>query len=538
MVHHVMVGIMLMLVLFVDVVDGGGGDGATTIATADEAVSLSMLQQRHVEIVTELKDVLSQQQEKRSDMDARLMEMEKETKEVEMWMELQKDLESRTIAMHQMVRDYNAKQLLHPTLTESLEQDVIEWITKRKFEKAPLIADDEKEEDGNDTNDNTDDDDDINDTFITLNELEESLTWQTVDGTSSEDQLERYTRHILEQRFEKLALSTLKQLDESNTNNSKEEEAKNIDDLNTLLELSPSSKCVNHQDATNQVYAKLVDKEKLEHSMKHDNVLIDATIVHSMTSSSYSKTTWEWLAPYIPQDWERWFLNTNWEQSTMPTYLPSFITKNSHNPPQTLLSLNTNVGSCWSIPGNHGQITFRLNTPLTSIHKLIVSHTSQTDNLQTAPKSISLIGYPPCSSTTSQQQHHCKRLGFDTTQPIQLHNVQFQVPQEYEDKEEKEEQDSALFHSTQVFHILTQKEDTTQPEPQQHSCTVDPDTFEPVSSCSGDDDDYDDESSTKNEHQISEDNVLIKALSIVVKDNWGHPDYTCIYSLVVQGQSS
>lgn len=474
------------------------------VAVRGESLSSSSSSSEYESVLNELKEYWKIQQESRTEHLKSLEILDQISTQARKMTDRQKKLQARSTQLKQKVLLYNSKQVSSLSL--------------------PKLTPPAQVENGNDSELNR------NEPPITKEELASGLTWHSIGGDASEQRLLRHFKQILMAEYEDYHNDALLQIEahkqeQYDAAKEKEEEEdldaelaqlkQNMTSMSSSLTStstssmetsSNTSRCIELPEAAQVIAQQLWDHATFKRQQQ--NLLWNSSIVHSMTSDSFVKSTWEWLQPYIPEDWER-IIQPNY-QKIMPSYLPF-----QSSSPKTVLSSNTHVGSCWPMQGSSGQITFVFATPPSSIDKLIISHTSYTENLSSAPHTISLIGYPPCTS------EECFHLSFDSTQPIALlSHVEFQIEIE-------------PFLSTQIFPIpsFTQTKTTTnQPQqslpPQGSSCTVDPNTFEPQSSasCSGGHDDNNDEESN------------IQALSIVIHDNWGHPDYTCLYNIVIQGQ--
>jgi len=253
-----------------------------------------------------------------------------------------------------------------------------------------------------------------------------------------------------------------------------------------------------------------------------------SSIVYAMTSDTYTPaplqdphTALEKLASYIP--------------SFIPHSLGLLATVPS--PEQIASSTALHLGSCWPMKGSHGQVTIRFRQPI-HIHSVTVEHVSPDlepvppqDKSISAPRFVTLIGYPPC---TNSDDDDCEILGFDVTKPRNLGefeykrstlNVQHELAQTFlvgdvtgtkMALDIDDGMEEMLELESEGFHLLDN------PEPVVVGCSR--------TSCAP---------PTKDENSTKKDTVKsFKAVTLVVNDNWGNDDYTCIYRLHVGGQKS
>ena len=83
-------------------------------------------------------------------------------------------------------------------------------------------------------------------------------------------------------------------------------------------------------------------------------------------------------------------------------------------------------GSCWPMAGSTGQLTLKLDHPVT-IKAVSVDHVSweivPEGKHTSAPKRIIVFGYPPCESATDD----CTSLGFDIQQEFEVARFSYDV---------------------------------------------------------------------------------------------------------------
>jgi len=259
-------------------------------------------------------------------------------------------------------------------------------------------------------------------------------------------------------------------------------------------------------------------------------------------------------------------------------------------PPEMVLNPNTNLGSCWPLPHrthgeDDGKITIRLKYPV-RVEGITVDHysgtVSQMDKLS-APRSFVVVGYPPCAAVVDGEEddggNECRAMGFDVSNPIQLGSFEYKiVPMPVEEEDEERDVDTWPTRSIQTFPIgssssLSSKEKKGEtirnednddgyytkdeleeeggsfgndPPMQQGSCSI--------SSCAppedGDeDDDFADDKYANNNNDEGDkgDEVVsakpmdnkypaVEAVTIRIIDNWGNPDFTCLYRIRLHGR--
>jgi len=260
-------------------------------------------------------------------------------------------------------------------------------------------------------------------------------------------------------------------------------------------------------------------------------------------------------------------------------------------PPEMVLNPNTNLGSCWPLPHrphgeDDGKITIRLKVPV-RVEGITVDHysgtVSQMDKLS-APRSFVVVGYPPCAAVVDGEEEEdggkeCRAVGFDVNNPIQLGSFEYKiVPMPVEDEEDEgRDVETWPTRSIQTFPIgsssstsskekkgeTISKEDDdddyyTKDELEEDGGNFGNDTPMQQGSCSisscappeddDDDDNDDDDDDDNNDDEDDEDDKVVsaktidnkypavEAVTIRIIDNWGNPDFTCLYRIRLHGR--
>ena len=246
-------------------------------------------------------------------------------------------------------------------------------------------------------------------------------------------------------------------------------------------------------------------------------------------------------------------------------------------PPETIFNDNIHLGHCWPFAGSNGKVTLRLSSPMivtgvTIDHAppvAIVSNQVKKKGLynqgRSAPRKVSVEGFHPCD----EGDEECfLGMGFDVTSSVQLSKFEYQLVQHQQQPDDEEEtqvrqeggEDSSSFimdtrsssssrrRSSQTFDFGTgikpsymteeeeEEEEDTMNEMQGFGGGTDPSSGSCSAtqpSCGFDSGDGGDAAASSSAAPL---NSAVQALTIHVEDNWGHPDYTCIYRIRVHGQ--
>jgi SUN domain-containing protein 1/2 len=200
-------------------------------------------------------------------------------------------------------------------------------------------------------------------------------------------------------------------------------------------------------------------------------------------------------------------------------------------PPETILQRKTLPGSCWPMAGPNGHVTIQLAYPVV-VDAVSVDHVSwdivPDGQHMTAPKNVKVVGYPPCDDDDDDVD--CKSLGFDMSDPIDVAQFVFDVEsgegvQTFESNYAK-----ALNSLPKLDMQLGGGHDDdvdggTEGHGQQRTDAFRVDHG--PGSCS---------SASEATSCSSPPRVRVAGLTIHVLDNWGHPDFTCLYRVRIHGE--
>ena len=162
--------------------------------------------------------------------------------------------------------------------------------------------------------------------------------------------------------------------------------------------------------------------------------------------------------------------------------------------PEAILTAPTHPGSCWPMKGSNGQVTIRLPYPV-NVKAVTIDHASSLllgERMGSAPKAIRVIAYPPCSD--------CQGMGFDTRRAWELTELVYDV----EGK------------STQTFEIIPPPVASGSCSEEALSCDA---GSGPIGSLP----------------VASPQDAAVAGITVVVLDNWGADEYTCLYRFRVHG---
>ena len=207
-------------------------------------------------------------------------------------------------------------------------------------------------------------------------------------------------------------------------------------------------------------------------------------------------------------------------------------------PPEHILSnAALHIGSCWPMKGTSGQVTIQFPFPVRVTH-ITIEHVSpdlepksggEIKKSSSAPRFLQLIGYPECTTNSN----HCSILGFDLNQPILLNQLfeynrtSYPLAQTFPTifSERDEQMPSASFEEVDETNYSETMETKTLGTPEGTQCSV--------TSCAA--------APSNNPYTTSSvaskkaKDVRVKAVTLVVKENWGNEDYTCMYRVRVHG---
>jgi len=246
-----------------------------------------------------------------------------------------------------------------------------------------------------------------------------------------------------------------------------------------------------------------------------------ANIVHSMTSETYlpdysnkSSLGSVWWSKFIPQDWER-LLPSDWEKWNVgiPSYIYHSLGFLSGDlaPPEAMIHKKTLPGSCWPMEGQIGQVTLKLSYPVV-IESVSIDHISSDiipeGKINSAPKHIKIVGYPPCDDSSD-----CAAIGFDINDPIDIAEIHYNVEGP----------------SVQTFDSHYTKAIASLPSPA---------TAAAAFGDNGDDNDEENDLGSCSQETAScsgPPRKIVVAVAVKILENWGNPDFTCLYRLRLHG---
>jgi SUN domain-containing protein 1/2 len=232
-------------------------------------------------------------------------------------------------------------------------------------------------------------------------------------------------------------------------------------------------------------------------------------IVHALTSPTYHPPPEQhqrlgsvWWRKYIPEDIESW-LPSSWVQwdARLPTSLWDAMGARQSSataPPEAVLQIDTLPGACWPMQGSSGHVTLAL-TSAVYVNAISIDHAhnrlllEQERQLQSAPRRLKIVGYPPCRNNNTST---CGGYPFQVSDPIVL-------------------LDEVIYDiygaQTQTFVLSDYRNDD------EATCAATSD------SCSAPPSVYGSEA--------------IAAIQVQIMDNWGNSDYTCLYRVRVHGEA-
>jgi Sad1 / UNC-like C-terminal len=244
-----------------------------------------------------------------------------------------------------------------------------------------------------------------------------------------------------------------------------------------------------------------------------------ATIVHQLTSPTYQDTATAsetlgtvWWNRYIPQDWEELLLPTGWQNWKVGTIIPDHVYHSlglasvaTTAPPEAILQTAVLPGNCWpvSMKQQNGPavVTIRLAAPV-AIDAVTIDHASSLllsnpkQQLQTAPKTVKVFGYAPCSVGNCDDG-----LGFDVGSKTLLAEILYDIHGE---------------SNVQTFAIqgssVSSRDSRIEEAHDEGACSA----VKP--SCGGGG------------------SEVVAAVAVEVEENWGNEDYTCLYRFRVHGE--
>jgi SUN domain-containing protein 1/2 len=245
-----------------------------------------------------------------------------------------------------------------------------------------------------------------------------------------------------------------------------------------------------------------------------------STILYDRTSETYQPASADtlgsvWWSRFIPEDWERWLLPDGWQEwNAMPLFLShTFGSSNRRgslfradvSPPSAIFHGNTLPGSCWPMAGSSGRVTFQLPYPV-KLSAVSLEHASAlllTNKalMSSAAKKLAVYGYPAC-------QQSCRGLGFDEHRRMLLATIEY-------DKDRG---------GIQTFNVRSPA-----PGKPSASCAAVAEAHSPEMNSAG-------SCSAPPSAESAAEPVV--GIEVVVLENWGNVDYTCLYRFRVHGEAT
>lgn len=295
---------------------------------------------------------------------------------------------------------------------------------------------------------------------------------------------------------------------------------------------SSSSSCVAPSVAAQLVQDAVIRYHRYQGDLARYDHAQHARIVHEHTSPTYRPpphpsqqlgfAAWR---KWIPDDWEQHWLPVRWE--TWEVRWPLFLThtlgpnytpdQNSATaaPPEMVLHPMILPGACWPMQGRYGHLVLELAYPV-QIDAISIEHApaslfaqEETRTTSAAPKEIKVYGYPACSSNGDRSDQACH--GYKSKNRILLTTIEYDVS---------------------AGGIQTFSTDTSKNKQKNDTPMLDEDAAA-SSSCSAETTGSCSAAAFLNQ---SEEPVAFGAVDLEIMDNWGHPDYTCIYRVRVHGE--
>lgn len=285
------------------------------------------------------------------------------------------------------------------------------------------------------------------------------------------------------------------------------------------------SSCLNETESSHMIASQVHSFFSHSSSMDFASLQAGARVVYaeSLTSDTFISPTNHPQLEY----WKNLFLHVFGMSSAILA-------------PELVLSQSAlHAGSCWPMKGKSGRITIQFPFPIhvTSItlehlspdlEKLVL--TNQERHGSSAPRFLQWIGYPPCTDFQSDS-YKCQLLGFDLTQPIILNEAFEYKPSSFPfaqtfpaiyEQDKHGEMKYSLDEEGMVFNnspLLGQAEEQLQCSMTSCIATDNPSLSAPEL--------------TPLDRKKSPSRV--QAVTLIVEDNWGNEDYTCLYRVRVYG---
>ncbi len=184
-------------------------------------------------------------------------------------------------------------------------------------------------------------------------------------------------------------------------------------------------------------------------------------------------------------------------------------------PPETILQKNTLPGACWPVAGTSGQVTLKLAYPVI-VDAVSIDHVARAiipkGQHRSAPKHVNVVGYPPCENNDVI----CSALGFDMSDPTDIAHIMYDV-EGRQSVQTFESNYAKAVNSLAKPHLGDDAGDGK----------ADHSDLEEHGSCS----------SVKATSCNAPPRIRVAGLTIHVLENWGNPDFTCLYRVRVHGEA-
>jgi hypothetical protein len=292
-----------------------------------------------------------------------------------------------------------------------------------------------------------------------------------------------------------------------------------------LTGAAPSTTLNNANNCTSPGIAAL-QVQRAVHQFANDGIGLrdhaqGSTVLYERTTDTYQPPTSDtlgsvWWSRFIPDDWEQWLLSEGWEEwNAMPQFIShTFGTKRGGaffhsgvSPPSTIFHGTALPGSCWPMAGSSGRVTFQLPYPV-KVSAVSLEHASalllaNKASISSAPKKLAVYGYPAC-------QQSCRGLGFDESRKLLLATIEYE-------KDKGGIQSFSVRAPTPVTRsslcsaVAEAYPQSAEGSPAGSSCSAAP---------------------------PSESAEPVVGIELVVLENWGNVEYTCLYRFRVHGEAA
>ena len=305
----------------------------------------------------------------------------------------------------------------------------------------------------------------------------------------------------------------------------------------SIASSSSSSSCVAPSVAAQLVQDAVIQYQRYQGASRYDHAQ-HARIVHEHTSPTYrpppqpSQQLGAWR-PWIPDDWEQYWLPHGWE--TWEVRWPPFLTHtlgkqyslepsgSAAAPPEMVLHPMMVPGACWPMQGRYGHLVLELAYPV-QIDAISIEHAPASlfldpeTTMTSAPKEIKVYGYPACGGGGGgggRSDPGCHGYYSSKANRILLTTIAYDLSA-----------GGIQTFSTETIHQNKQKKSDTS--------LLDEDTA--ASSCSAETGSCSAAAFLAEQPSSNDESVAFGAVDLEILDNWGHPDYTCIYRVRVHGE--